>query len=133
MQFLWLNSFLATQKTRSLHIIFIFFLPWILWIISLELVFCFVFDSFLNCVVFCSSSLATSERSSLLGCSLKVAFKSFAKLTGKYPHRSRPETLLRKRICNKYFPVFYKIFLDLFYGTFPGACSIVITRILNFF
>ena len=95
--------------------------------------FCFVFDSFLNCVVFCSSSLATSERSSLLGCSLKVAFKSFAKLTGKYPHRSRPETLLRKRICNKYFPVFYKIFLDLFYGTFPGACSIVITRILNFF
>ena len=60
---------------------------------SFELVFCFVFDSFLNCVLFFSLSSARSERSSHRRCALKVVLKSFAKLTGKYLCRSRPETL----------------------------------------
>ena len=59
--------------------------------------------------------------------------KIFAKLTGKYPRRSRPETLVRTTPALAYFCDFYKIFLErLFYRTFPGACSIIITWIINF-
>ena len=116
MQFLWSNSCcLATQKTTSLHITLIFFLLWILQIISFELVFCFVFDSFLNCVcsvllLFKFGNIRKKQGTSHLGCSLKVVLKSLAKLTGKYWCQSRPETLLRKIILHRYFPVIFTKF-----------------------
>ena len=62
------------------------------------------------CSVLLLLSLATSERSSHLGCSLKVVLKSFAKLAGTYRCRSRPETLLRKRLWHRYFPVIFTEF-----------------------
>ena len=72
---------------------------------SFELVFYFVFDSFLNCVssVLLLLSLTTSERSEVAtGDVLKI----FSSLTGEYLCRSRPETLF-KRLRQKYFPVIF--------------------------
>ena len=60
---------------------------------SFELLFSFVFNSFLNCVLFFFPlHLATFERSSYRRCSIKNVLKNFAKLTGKYLCRSRTET-----------------------------------------
>ena len=63
------------------------------------------------CVLFFPSSLARSERSSHRRSSLKVVLKSLAKLTRKYLCQSRPETLQRKRIQHRYFPVTLRHFL----------------------
>ena len=47
---------------------------------------------------------------------LKNFAKNFAKLTGKYLCQSRPETLLRKSLPHRYFPViFYKTFWNAFF------------------
>ena len=84
---------------------------------SFGLVLCFVFYSFLNCSVFIlfkfggiwkkwPPEIFTKKR----------VVKSFAKFTGKHLCRRRPETLLRKRIWHRYFPVnFTKFSKNIFF------------------
>ena len=127
MQLLRSNScFLATQETRSLHITFTFFLPWIMFSIlnmnnqnrirRVRVLLCFRF--FFKLCVFCSSSLWQHfEKVAAEGVHRKSALKIFTKLTGKkYLCWSRPETLLRKRLWHMYFRViFTKVFQNTFF------------------
>ena len=111
--------------------VYIFFL-WISWIIRIVLSRRFVLFSthfWILCVLFFFSlSLATFERSSHWGCSVK---KDFAKLIGKKLCQSRTETLLRKRLRHRYFPLICtKSLRTPFYRIFPGTCSSFITSSL---
>ena len=64
----------------------------------------------------------------------KSVLKIFAKLTGKQPVLEQAWNFIKKKTPAQVFSIdFYKNFLDHFFrGTFPGACSIVITWITNF-
>ena len=75
---------------------------------SFELVFCFVFNSFLNCVcfkLFCIFKMRHLKKVATGGVHEKRW--SFAKFTGKYLCRSRPESLLKKRLQKRYFTVIF--------------------------
>ena len=106
--------FLATQGTRSLPFTFTLFLPLILGITRVVLSWGFALFSihfWIVCVIyFFPWSLETSERSSRQRSSVKNVLKRFTKLAGKYLCRSRPETLLRKSLRLRYFPVIFMKF-----------------------
>ena len=105
--FFLLTSVMASIFTCHIYI----FLPLILGIIRVVLSWCSTFFSihfWIVCVFFSFfkyENIWKKQQPDVL--SKKSVLKNFAKLTGKYLCQSRPETLLRKSLQHRYFPVIF--------------------------